>query len=176
PLALTADRRAGTLTLPARPGSYRGVLEAEHRVLTQRDGGNVTVKPDQPPVLLKFAGNHDLRAVRPSDRIPLEVRLADDVAVAEAHVEYRVNGGKEVREERMTLRGAGTREGVARHPWQLAGKVKQGDEVSYRVRFRDNLPRQFKGPHTVYYPADGWLRLKIVDNASPLRAQEIAAQ
>ena len=56
-LALTRDRLGARFTMPAtQTGTYRLVLEAEHSIRTERDGGTLTVKPDQPPAVLTFSG------------------------------------------------------------------------------------------------------------------------
>jgi hypothetical protein len=175
-LALSEDRLEATFTLPAEaPGSYRLVMEAEHGIRTERDGGTLTIKPDQPPVVLKFAGKEDLRAVLPSDRIPLQLRTADDIAITEVELEYRINEGEPVTEA-MKLEGAGTREAVAQQVFALSGKVREEDRVHFRFRVTDNLPKEFGGPHVIQYPADHWLTLQVARRGDPLRQQEILAQ
>src|SRR5205823_13450412 len=111
-----------------RTGSYRLVLAAVHNIPTERDGGTLTVKPDQPPAVLKFSGKEELQAVLAYDRLPLELTAADDIGVASADLEYRINDGKTVREP-IALEGKDTREAIGRHVFALAGKVKEGDEV-----------------------------------------------
>jgi hypothetical protein len=176
-LPLAEDKTSAEFSLALKEsGSYRLILEAEHGVVTERDGGALTARPDQPPAVLKFVGQEGARPARAYDRLPLEVRLADDIAVAGAELEYRVNDEKAAREERLALDGAGSREAVARHLFALAGKVKTGDEVYYRIRCRDNLPKEFGGPHVCYYPADGWLKLQIVAEGGSLKEQEILAR
>jgi hypothetical protein len=176
PLVLSEDRRAASLSLPATAtGSYHLVLAAEHDIRTELDGGTLTVKEDEPPQFLKFSGREDLMAVLPYERLPLEVLLADDVDVAGAEVEYRINDGP-VQNEAMALEGQNTREARGRHVFALGGKVKEGDEVRYHLRAWDNLPEPLGGPHVVYHPADRWLTLKIASGAQPLREQEILAR
>jgi hypothetical protein len=177
PLTLSSDQLGADYALTARhSGSFRLILEAEHGVLTERDGLALTVRPDQPPAVVKFVGQEGPRSARAYDRLPLEIHLADDIAVAGADLEYRVNTDKTIHEERIQLEGAGSREGIARHVLLLAGKVKSGDEVHYRIRYRDNLPREFAGPHVCYYPADNWMTLRIVAEGGSLREQEILAR
>src|SRR5262249_2944055 len=72
--------------------------------------------------------------------------------------------------------GAGRRESVGRLLWQLAGKVKEGDRVQYRIRYQDNLPREFGGPHVLYYPADRWLELGVVQAGKSFKEKEILTQ
>jgi hypothetical protein len=176
PLAFADDRRSATLTLPAAAnGTYRVVLEAEHGILTELDAKTLTVRPDQPPQVVKFAGQEELKVVLPYDHVPVEITAGDDIGVARADLEYAVNDG-EVKTEAMALAGANRQEATAKHAFHLAGKVREGDAVRYRVRIQDNLPPEFGGPHTIYYPADRWLTLKVASKATPLREQEILAQ
>jgi hypothetical protein len=175
-LALADGGMAGSISLAADlPASFRLLLQAEHGITTERDGGSLTVRPDQPPVFLKVNARDDMSAVLAYDRLPLEVRLADDVAVAGADLEYRVNGG-DIQVEPLVLNGANSREAVGQIVFQLAAKVKEDDEVAYRFRARDNLPKEFDGPHTVYFPAETWLHLKVARKGQPLKPQEIASQ
>ncbi len=177
PLPLAADRLSARLTLPARQnGSYRVLLEAEHGIRTERDGGSLSVKPDLPPALLRYVGKETPISARPYDRIPIEVRLADDIGVAGAELVYQVDADKTVKEEPLTLEGAGRPEAAGRLLWQLAGKVKEGDRVRYRIRYRDNLPREFGGPHVLFYPADRWLELGIDHAGKSFKENEILAQ
>jgi hypothetical protein len=177
PMALSPDRTAATLAVEAlTSGSYRVVLEAEHGIRTVRDGAALSVKEDQPPALLRFSGKENARSARPFDRVPMEARLADDVGVAGAEVVYRVNGEKQTHAEPFVLEGGNAREATARHQFLLAGKVKEGDEIAYRIRYRDNLPAKFGGPHVLYHPADRWLKLTILKQSGSIKEQEILAQ
>jgi hypothetical protein len=176
PLVLRDDGRAADLSLPATAsGSYRLVLEAEHGVETQLNGGTITVRPDQPPTVVKFAGREELKAVTPYDKLTLDCALADDIGVARADLEYRVNSAVPAREP-FVLRGAGRPEATGQLWFALEGKVKDGDTLSYRLRVEDNLPNDFGGPHVVYAPADSWLSLKVTRQPGPVREEEIASQ
>jgi hypothetical protein len=176
PLVLSDEGRAAELSLPAlATGSYRLILEAEYGIRTQLDGGTLTVKPDLPPSVITFTGRDDLKAVTPYDKIPLECKLADDVGVARAAIEYRVNDGNPVREA-IPLKGAGRLEASGELLFALDGKARDGDTITYRLRVADNLPAELKGPHVVYAPADHWLSLKVAREPGPVREQEIAAQ
>src|SRR5262249_33834214 len=120
-LKLSADRQSSELRLPAtKSGTYRLLLDAEHGVRTERGGGAIPVRAAQPPALLKLTGNEAARAARPYDRLPLEARLADDIAVAGCALEYKVNDGKPISEP-MQLEGS--REANAKHSFLLTGKV-----------------------------------------------------
>src|SRR5215831_15333893 len=105
----------------------------------------------------------------------MEIAVADDVGVAGAEIEYQVNNGP-VQREPIALQGADVREVRGSHLFSLMGKVKEGDEVRYRIRAADNFPAEFGGPHVIYHPAERWLTLKIARQAEPLRQQEIVAQ
>jgi hypothetical protein len=175
-LPLREEGLAASWTLPAKVhGSYRLVLEAEHGILTEREGGTLTVRPDLAPAFLKFNGKEDLRAVLAYDRLPLEVRLGDDIGVAGAELEYRIND-RQPQVEPLTLQGTNTREATGALVFSLAGKVKEDDEVAYRFRAVDNLPGEYQGPHVVYYPADRWLRLKIARRGESVKDREVLAQ
>lgn len=177
PLALSPDRTSATLTLPAiGDGTYRVRFEAEQGVATELDGGTVAVKADEPPVMVKFLGEEKSRPARPYDRLPVEARLADDVGVVEAEVLYRKRGETAFTAVKMTLEGADPREALARHTLALAGKVKEGDVLEYKVRFRDGLPPALGGPHVVEYPADRWLEVEIVKQAGSLAEQAARQQ
>src|SRR5262249_42689259 len=153
---------------------------------TELTGGELTAHIDQPPAVLKFAnmlgksqagGYERLRAVLPYERIPLDGLLADDVGVGSAELEYRISDGAVQREE-IALQGQGTVQASARHVFQLSGKVKEGDEVQYRLRVTDNrnVPDMGLKPQVVYFPADRWLTLKIVGQTQSLAEQEIQTQ
>lgn len=175
-LPLTAEGTAAEWTLPARAtGSYRLILEAEHGIRTERDGGMLTVKADLPPAVLRFTGREELKAVTPREKVALECGLADDVGVARADLEYRINDDEPVRLP-FNLTGTGRLEASGQLLFELAGKVKEGDKVAYRLRVEDNLPAALQGPHVVYAPADRWLTLMVAKQTSPLREQEIALQ
>ena len=93
-IPLAADRQTGSVTLPAvESGKYALRLVAEHGVETPFPAHDVIVKPDAAPEFKQVGkgGIARLRAVLPYDKVPLEFGVTDDVAVAKADVEYRVN-------------------------------------------------------------------------------------
>jgi hypothetical protein len=176
PLALAADGLSASLVLPAvAAGRYRLVFEAEHGITTEYEGGSLTVRPDLPPAVVGFSGREDAVSLLAHDRLSFELRLADDVGVAGAAMEYRV-GNAPAEEAPLTLEGADTPRAVGRVVLPLSGKVKEGDEVAYRFRVRDNLPKEYHGPHTVYYPADRWLVARVVRRGASVGEQEVLAQ
>jgi hypothetical protein len=156
-------------------GSYRLVLEAEHGIRTETEPRRVTVRPDQPPQVVKFNGKDDGKTILPYDRVPLELVVADDIGVARVDLEYAVND-REPRIEPLKFSNTTRQLVTATHVLQLGGKVQEGDAVSYRFRVQDNLPEHFGGPHVVYYPDDRWMTLKVASEGTPLREQEIVGQ
>jgi hypothetical protein len=186
-LTLATDRMSGEIEVTAlADGPSKLVLKGENGFDTELAGGEWTVRVDQPPIVVKFAngmgkgataGSEVLKAVLPYDSIPLDVALADDVGVASAQLEYRVNDGPVQREE-IDLQGRGTTQASGRHVFQLGGKVKERDEVQYRLRISDNrdVPEAGLKPQVVFYPAERWLGLKIAGQTQSLAEQEIQAQ
>ncbi|MBY0230966.1 MAG: hypothetical protein K2W96_16900, partial [Gemmataceae bacterium] len=167
---------AGKASLPAtEEGDCRVVLEAEHGIRTELEGGKLSLRRDLPPALLKVQGALDARKVRPYDRLSIEARVADDIALADACLQWKLNTSDKVDEEPIRLDGS-KREAVARHVLQLASKAKPGDVVSYRLRFRDNLPARLGGPNVLHHPEKGWHTLDIVDAAKSPREEEINAK
>jgi hypothetical protein len=184
PLSLTADRRAGRLELPAdADGTYQLVLEAEQGIRTELEPRSLSVRPDQPPDFLKVTGGEDLRTIQPHESLPLDIHLADDVGIATAQLEYRING-KTAGAEPIKLKGQGTREALGHIRLELSGKVQEGDEVTFRLQAADNrkVPEAGLGPHIVYYPPESapgkprWRTLKIARHAEPLGQQNVLAQ
>lgn len=179
-LPLADDRQAAHLERPAAvSGSYRIVLEGEHGITTELPAQSLTVIPDQPPAFRRVAGVHEQPgAVSASETIPLDLAVTDDYGVAKAELEYRINDGP-VQREAIVLTGLGTTAASGRHPFPLAGKVKDGDTLSYRLRVEDNrsVPEAGLGPNVAYYPRDGrWCILHVSARAEPLREQEVASQ
>lgn len=175
---LSPDGRTACLELlAAANASYRLVLSAEPEVWTELGPWQVAVQADQPPVFLRVSGGDEAKTVLPHERIPLEVSLVDDVGVERAEIEYRVNGSDSLFEA-IDLDGRGTREARGRYLFRLAGKVRDGDEVQYRIRAADNrrLEQPRLEPHVVYYPAAAWYTLKITRQAEPLRQRENLAE
>jgi hypothetical protein len=176
PLTLSSDRQTASLTISDLTDcKYRLIMEAEHGIRTALEGGAIHVQPDQPPSVRRFVGKEPRRAILPYERIPLEIEAADDIGVAGIELEYRVNEDESVRQP-LELQGRDTPSALARHVLEMAGKVNEGDRVSYRFRVSDNLPKEYKGPHVIVYPADRWLTLQIAQGGDALEQQEIHTQ
>jgi hypothetical protein len=178
-LTLAGDRLSATLELPAEAnGTYKLLLLAEHDIATEFDARPLTVQVDQPPTFTKISLGEELKAVLPYDRLPIEMTLNDDIGVAEALIEFRVNE-EAVQVEPIQLEGRNTQEATAKHFFTLGGKVKPGDEVHYRLKAVDNrsLPEKNLKPNETYYPArDRWLTIKVAKQAESVKEQEITAQ
>jgi hypothetical protein len=159
-LDLGDDRQTASFTMTATTaGKYRVVLEAERGIRTVLDGGTLSVRADQPPSVVKFAGIEG-RAVQKSERVPLEIETADDIGVAGIELEYRVNEGQPVRQQ-LTLPDGESPMVRVRHFPQLSGKVQEEDRIHYRFHIRDNLPAEYQGPHVIVYPVDRWLSFQV---------------
>ena len=164
-MTLSPDRTAGFVTIKAvLSGKYSLHIRAEHGVPTDFPARDLIVKVDEAPQFKTVVAKEEQRAVLPYDRVPVEFTAVDDVAVASAEVEYRVNRGESAREP-IAVTGLKTREastkGKDQSKFALAGKVQPGDFVEYRLRVCDNLPPEFGGPHVVYYPEDHALTLRV---------------
>jgi hypothetical protein len=175
-LALSPDRTTGSVTIPALlSGKYSLHVRAERGVLTDFPARDLIVKLDEAPQFKTLVAKEELRAVLPYDRVPLEFTAADDVAVASADVEYRVNHGESIREA-VEVTGLKTREATTKgkdlSTFALAGKVQPGDFVEYRLRVCDNLPPEFGGPHVVYYPEDHALTLRVATDKEILALRD----
>jgi hypothetical protein len=183
-LHLSADRREGRIELPAlSETTYQIVLEAEHGIRTELEPRKLNVTVDRPPQFTKVTGAEDVKALNPYDHLPLEITLTDDVGVDKAEVEYRINQGASLYEP-ILLKGKGRQSAAGEHAFLLAGKVKDGDEISYRIKAADNrrVPEAGLGPQVIYYPPETapgqprWQIIKINRQALPRGQQDIIAQ
>ncbi len=175
-MTLSPDRMTGSVTVHAMlSGKYSLHVRAERGVPTDFPARDLIVKLDEAPQFKKVVVKDELKAVLPYDRVPLEFTAVDDVAVASAEVEYRVNQGEPVREP-VAVTGLNTREASTKEKDQsvfaLAGKVKPGDVVEYRLRVSDNFPPEFGGSHVVYYPADHALTLRVATDKEILALRD----
>jgi hypothetical protein len=139
----------------------------------------------------------DARDVAPNDTLKLKVAVEDTLGVDRIEVEYRVNDKpaqfETVAEGEGRLK-AEPPEGE--YAFKLAGKVREGDIVLFRLRATDNrkvakgqfrdadgraVPRGELTAHVSYYPErlhgkDRWFILRVSHKADPLAKQEILAQ
>jgi hypothetical protein len=205
PVPLSAGGTRAAVELPALAvGRYalRLVTEAEHGIPSRHELAPLTVWSDAPPAFVGrprvggLAGGAAGRSARaaPDDAVLLAVAVEDRVGVDRAEVEYRVNGGAA---RTLTLFEAkGAPGAAAARRFRLAGKVKDGDVLTFRVRASDNrrlargarrdadgrpAPAADLAPYVIYYPErvggkDRWFVLRIDSRAEPLRRQEILAE
>jgi hypothetical protein len=183
-LELSADCREGRAELPVlSDATYRLVLEAEHGIRTDLEPRTLTAKIDQPPKFVHVRGAGEVKEVNPYDQLSLDIALTDDVGVQSVEVEYRVNKGPSAFES-IELKGKGTQQVAGQHRFLLAGKVKDGDELGYRLKATDNrrVPEAGLEPNVAYFPPETgpgqarWRTLRVVQQAPLLGQQEILAQ
>jgi hypothetical protein len=178
-LTLADDRQSARVELPARTNAkLRLELAAGHDVTTVTPEQTLTVTPDRPPEFRRAAGLPEQGAVRPTDALALDLSVADDLAVAAVEVEFKVNDGP-VRRESLALAGIGSPEAAGRAEFKLAGKAKDGDKLSIRLRAADNrdVPEIKLGPNFVTYPAgDRWSELRVSADAASVRQQDVTAR
>src|SRR5262249_27558343 len=126
----------------------------------------------------KVSGSDELKTLHPYDGVAIELSLSDDVGIGSAEVEYQINKASAKREP-IPLEAPGAQKTNGSLLFQLAGKVKDGDEVRYRIRVADNrsVPEAKLGPNVVYYPADNrWRTLKVTKQAESAQERDILAQ
>jgi hypothetical protein len=204
PLTLTEDGCGASCELAAlASGSYRLVLEGEHGIRTELQPRLLNVHVDQPPAFRKIVINDKLcvdpdhgakpaqeqsdkessrdalLSILPSESLPIEIALTDDIGVERAELEYRINDGPPQRQP-IPLQAAGSQEAAGQLLFRLPGKtLHQEDKLWYRIRAADNrnVPEAGLGPQVISYPpGERWLMLKVAEKAQPLRQREIVSQ
>jgi len=177
-LELSSDGLSASHAFPLLvSGTLQLVLTGPHGIVTELPPCKVGVQPDQPPAFLQVSGGEERKTIHPYDRLGVAVRIVDDVAVDEAAVELRINNGPPV-VETIALQGKGTPEAKGEYVFQLAGQLKEGDELRYRLRAADNrrLPAAGLGPQMVWHPAGDRWRTVTIARRGDSAAQEILAQ
>src|SRR5579864_262396 len=179
-LDLADGNTTARLEWPAiKSGRFALVLEAEHGIRTELPPQSLAVLPDRPPAFVKVGGaTEQTRSVPAYETVPLDLALADDYGIDVAVIEYQVNNDP-VKTEIIPLEEAGQTQISVRYPFKLAGKVKEGDTIRYRLKIADNrrVPEAKLEPNVVYHPGeDRWFTLKIAQQAEPLKQQEVIAQ
>jgi hypothetical protein len=137
------------------------------------------------------------REVAPTDTVKFKVAAEDTIGVERVELEYRINDGPAAFETVAAGKGRLKAEPPqGEYGFKLAGKVKDGDVVFFRVKASDNRrlargqlrdadgrpdPRAELRPHVTYYPErlkgkDRWFILRVSRTAPPLARQEILAQ
>lgn len=182
PIALSTDDLSGTATLQLKQsGTLRLVTVAEQNgnTLSASTSVKVNVVLDAPPRFERIKGvSTRPLAVRPGHTLPIELTAVDDVAVADAAIEYVV-GKDESRPATLSipLSGSNTSRADGRLEFDLPGKLREGEIVRYRIRIKDVLSNGLDlKPHEVVYPETGWAIVGVNPNASPIERQEIEGQ
>ncbi len=179
PLRLAADRQSGTAEFPlVSSGTLKLVVVGERNVRTEYPAA-VRVTPDKPPEFEKLIGlGFATRDARPDDKIPIEMAVRDDVAVAGVRVEYRVGESESLMmSEPLALSGVGTGRADGTAYFDLTGRAKEGDTIHLRVRATDSraVPKQDLGPQSAVFPPAGWATFRLTAAAKPLAEQDMTA-
>jgi hypothetical protein len=179
PLTLSGDRRSGRIEFPATAGArLRLELAAEHHILTVTPEQSFVIVPDRPPDFRSVSGLPTNGAIRPTEKLTLDLTVTDDVEVAGLSLEFRVNEGP-VQKEAVSLPGLGTPAAVGRALVALAGKVKDGDKLAVRLIATDNrnVPEARLAPNIATFPSgDRWAEFLVSGDAGSLRQQEVVSR
>lgn len=160
-------------------GMLKLILTGEHGLKSTLVAA-VKAVPDAPPVFVTVAGlSNRALEIRPGERLPLAIGVADDLAVASVRLEYRT-AGSNASPQRMDLplEGIGTPQAMCRFAFDTTGKCKTGETLQIRLCAVDNrtLPEQKLGPQETTFPPNDWLTLRITNSARPLAEQNIFGQ
>jgi hypothetical protein len=220
PLALAPDGRSAHIDLPAlQPGVYACslVLEDASRRPSVLSLNPLTVWSDELPIFGEVSWKEDpkvstivetdargqvslpaktpaadpIRYVPEDQTVPLELRVADKVGLGEAGIEYRLMDDSTIHFDPI-LDGKGLPDAAAKHVFSLAGKVKPGGTILYRIRVADNrkvlkgtfrdadgraVPAHNLDANVIYHPRkltrDRWFTLTVNPRAKRLQQQEI---
>jgi hypothetical protein len=160
---------SGTLVLVLVNETGSGKLRTETPIRVQ-------VRSDAPPRFTQIAGmTVRSRQVRPGERLPIAVAVADDVGIDGAALEYVAPGAKEPVVLPIPLSQAAGTAVEGRVVLDLGGKAKEGETIRLRLRVRDNRridPAKLR-PQEAIYPPSGWEELVLTGSPPPLDRQEI---
>ena len=135
---------------------------------------------DTPPKFERVTGVSDKpRQVRPNERIPIELTIADDIKIDKVELQFELNADAATkRVQPVTLKGVGTPRADGRYSFDLTDLAKEGDVIRFRIRAMDNrnVPEFHAPPQEVFYPEKGWSELKIDRSAKPLAEQDLLAK
>ncbi|QJX00957.1 hypothetical protein [Frigoriglobus tundricola] len=183
PLALAPDRCGATGTFPfGASGTLRLVLvrEADGKKLRTETALTVRVAQDEPPWFEELSGvTTRPRTVRPGARVPVRFVARDDMTVTGAELQYIVGPGeRNGTAVPVPLTGAGAPRAVGHLDFDLAGTVREGDVVRFRLRLTDNRTVEALrlAPQEAYYPPIGWSEVRVQATAPPLDEQDIGCQ
>ncbi|QEL20105.1 DUF4175 family protein [Limnoglobus roseus] len=176
-VSLNEDRTAGTAewTLIG-DGTLKLTVMGEQNVPTEIVvATKATV--DTPPKFEKVTGVSDKqRQVRPNERIPIELSIADDVKVEKVELQFELNGDPATkRVQPVTIKGVGTPRAEGRYSFDLTDLAKEGEVIRFRIRAVDNrnVPEFRATPQEVFYPEKGWSEVRLDRSAKPLAEQDL---
>lgn len=176
PVTLSEDRRSATAQFPLISlSTLRLILTAEQGLKTTLTTP-VKTTVDAPPRFEKAVGISDrVKSVKPDESIILELMVSDDVKVESLVLEYEVNRGATI-ELPIKHKDLGSPRADVKHVFALAGLVKDGDLLKYRLKASDNRRVAGLKPQVAYFPERAWASLKIAASAESLDQQDILAQ
>ncbi len=172
-----ADDGTTTLTVPAKAtGTFALKAEGARGVRSEFPPQPLNVHKDEPPKLPRISGiGEKARQVRPTEKLVVECAATDDVAIAKATLEWRIDNGS-VQSLPLVANGLPAAQIEGRAVLSLMDKVKVGQKLSCRLAVTDNrnVPEANLGPQTTYYPAqDQWSEFEVNASAAPLAEQDI---
>jgi hypothetical protein len=170
---------ASAAHLIKQSGMFKLTLTGEHG-LKSTLVAPVKALPDMPPAFVTVAGlsNRTLE-IRPGERLPLAIGVADDLAVSSIRLEYRTAGSNASPQQiAIPLEGLGTPHAMGRWAFDTTGKCKTGETLQIRLCAVDgrSLPDLKLGPQETTFPPNDWLTLRITNSARPLAEQNIFGQ
>lgn len=181
PVAFSPDLLGATATVPLhQSGTLRLITFTEQngRSLRWEKSVPVRVTPDQPPRFEKLTGVW-VRAVRPGQRLRVEVVATDDIAVGSAMVDYLTGRGDRTPQSMpLTLNGIGTPTASGQSDLNITDQLQPGDTVRFRIRLADTrrLTDPNLKPQETIYPSVGWVEVRIDSSADPTNEQDILGQ
>jgi hypothetical protein len=179
-IAVTANGQTATASFVIKQsGILKLTLTGEHGLKSTLVAA-VKAVPDMPPAFITVAGlsNRTLE-IRPGERLPLGIGVADDLAIASVRLEYRTAGSNVSPQPiAIPLEGIGTPQAMGRFAFDTTGKCKTGETLQIRLCAVDgrSLPDLKLGPQETTFPPNDWLTLRITNSARPLAEQNIFGQ
>ena len=126
-----ADDGTTTLTVPAKAtGTFALKAEARARRAERIPAPALKVYKDEPPKLPRISGiGEKARQVRPTEKLVVECAATDDVAIAKATLEWRIDNGS-VQSLPLVANGLPAVQIEGRAVLSLMDKVKVGQKLS----------------------------------------------
>lgn len=175
-LRMELNESAGLINRRAKfSGRYRILAEADG-ILFVSPQNRLDIVVDAPPWFDTVTGFvTEPRPARLDDTLKVNCVANDDFGIRSVELEYRINGG-EVEQLSLPLLRGKTNSTSASAQLSLAGKVRDGDTLEYRLAAADNrdIPDLKLLPQKKYYPnAWTWASLRATAGAAALAEQEI---